>query len=316
MLDILSLLPGKKRYTASGWHSFNAICCRHKGHNRDTRYRGGIKFSDDTNWTYNCFNCGFKCSYVLGKQFGPNLKLLLSWAGLDSDQINKLSFESFSHRSVVDLYVQRQVIKTIDFNTLPLPKDARPLDTNTDTLHVEYLRGRGINTEDYPFYVVDGESRTRLIIPYFYKGKIVGNTSRYYDNRHPKYISEQQSGYVFNIDEQKSDWQVCIAVEGQFDALSIGGVAYMGKNINDDQANLLRKLNRKIIVVPDRDSAGLEICNRALDLGFQVSIPNWEGVKDVNDAVCKYGKFPTLLSILQNATNSRIITEIKRKKLL
>lgn len=317
MLDILSVIPGKKRRTSSGWYSFNAICCNHQGHSKDTRQRGGIKFSDDSNWSYHCFNCGFKCGFQLGKNFSSNLKLLLSWCGMDDIQIDRLSFESFSHRSVVELYKQRQNVRTLDFKEIKLPEDARPLDIEKDHEHIAYLAKRGLTPSDYPFYVIDNEVRPRIIIPYYYKGSIVGNTSRYYDNRHPKYISEQQSGYVFNVDAQKPDWQVCIAVEGQFDAISIGGCAYMGKNITDDQANILRKLHRKIIVVPDRDKPGLEICNRALELGFNVSIPDWSSdVKDVNDAVVKYGRYPTLLSILQHATTSRIVTEMKRKKLL
>jgi hypothetical protein len=60
----------------------------------------------------------------------------------------------------------------------------------------------------------------------------------------------------------------------------------------------------------------MEIIDKALDYGFYVSIPNWDdGIKDVNDAVIKYGKLPTLLSILQSATNSKIKLEIKRKQL-
>jgi hypothetical protein len=52
-------------------------------------------------------------------------------------------------------------------------------------------------------------------------------------------------------------------------------------------------------------------------LGFQVSIPNWDiDVKDANDAVVKYGKLPTLLSILQNATSSKIKIEMQRRKLV
>ncbi len=78
----------------------------------------------------------------------------------------------------------------------------------------------------------------------------------------------------------------------------------------------MRRLNRKIIVVPDIDKTGLTICDRALELGFHVSIPNWEdGIKDANDAVIKYGRLPTLLSILKNATNSKIKLELMRKKL-
>ena len=58
------------------------------------------------------------------------------------------------------------------------------------------------------------------------------------------------------------------------------------------------------------------VINQALQFGFEVSIPFWEkGIKDVNDAVVKYGKVPTLLSILQYSTNSKIKIEIMRKQL-
>jgi len=51
-------------------------------------------------------------------------------------------------------------------------------------------------------------------------------------------------------------------------------------------------------------------------LGYSVSIPNWDdSVKDVNDAVVKYGKLPALLSILSSATASKIKIELQRKKI-
>jgi DNA primase len=104
-------------------------------------------------------------------------------------------------------------------------------------------------------------------------------------------------------------------VEGIFDALSLNACALTHDTISDEQAEILRRLNRKIIVVPDLDKTGLTICDRAIELGFHVSIPDWEnGIKDANDAVVKYGKLPTLLSILKNATNSKIKLEMTRKK--
>jgi DNA primase len=110
---------------------------------------------------------------------------------------------------------------------------------------------------------------------------------------------------------------VCIVVEGIFDALSLNACALTHDTISDEQAQILQGLNKKIIVVPDQDKTGLTICDRALDLGFQVSIPNWDiDVKDANDAVVKYGKLPTLLSILQNATSSKIKIEMQRRKLV
>lgn len=316
MFDILAIIPRKKRTTGSGWIVFDGVCCHNRGHKPDRRSRAGVKFSDATNWTYHCFNCQFKCTHVQGKTFSSDLKSLLTWSGLDEDQIRRLNFQNLRERSALDLYRQRQISLTPEFTPVNLPENARPLDPEQDTVHVEYLARRGLTPSDYTFYVVDHETRTRIIIPYYYQGKIVGNTSRYYDNRHPKYISEQQKGYVFNIDAQQPEWQVCILVEGQFDAISIGGCAYMSNTISEEQAVLLRKLHKTIIVVPDRDKAGLEVCDRALELGFQVSIPPWaQGIKDVNDAVVKYGRLPSLLSILQHATSSRIIVEMTRKKL-
>ena len=59
----------------------------------------------------------------------------------------------------------------------------------------------------------------------------------------------------------------------------------------------------------------MEVCDRALELGYHISIPNWaDDVKDVNDAVQRYGKLATLLSIMQSATSSKIKVEMTRKK--
>jgi DNA primase len=176
-----------------------------------------------------------------------------------------------------------------------------------------------LSTSSYPFFVTPTaerpRDRNRIIIPYYYNKGIVGYTSRYYEGGGPKYISEQQQGYVFNYDGQHRRGNTSILVEGQFDAISIGGCAYLGSTISDEQAKLVSKLNREIIVVPDRDQAGMSICERAFELGYKVSIPEWStDIKDVNDAVKKYGRLPTLLSILESATSSKITVEMKRRK--
>ena len=104
-------------------------------------------------------------------------------------------------------------------------------------------------------------------------------------------------------------------MEGIFDALSIGGLAVMHNTISDAQARLIRSLDREITVIPDQDRAGLELIDRAVELGWAVSIPNWEGCKDVNDAVKKYGRLGTLLTIMQSRETSRIKIELAKKKL-
>jgi DNA primase len=108
-----------------------------------------------------------------------------------------------------------------------------------------------------------------------------------------------------------------IVTEGIFDALSIGGVAVMHNTVSDAQVRLIRSLDKQITVVPDQDQAGIELIDRALELGWAVSIPNWpDGCKDVNDAVIELGRLGALLTIMQSRETSRIKIELRKKWLL
>ena len=58
----------------------------------------------------------------------------------------------------------------------------------------------------------------------------------------------------------------------------------------------------------------MRLVERALELGWAVSIPDWEqGVKDVNDAVVRYGRLGTLLSIMHSRETSRVKIELRKK---
>lgn len=320
MFDILTIVPGRKKLSHSGWHSFNAICCNHRGHKADKRGRGGIRLDGD-NWSMHCFNCGFKCGFTLGKSLSKNTKQFLIWCGVDEQQIQKWSLESLQHKDLLSYVNVKKQKSKVKFKEHLLPEEAELIDVNNPLhkVYVDYLRNRSISITDYPFMITPdelGRMGNRVIIPYTYHNKIVGHTSRFLDNKIPKYINEQQPGYVFGIDFQKPEWEVCILVEGIFDALSLNACALTHNTISEEQANVLAQLNRKIIFVPDRDKTGLETCDRALELGYSVSIPDWDNdVKDVNDAVVKYGKLMTLISILQSATTSKIKIELQRKKI-
>lgn len=319
MFDILSVIPGKKKHTQSGWYSFNAVCCSHMGHRQDKRSRGGIML-DGTNWSYHCFNCNFKCGFQLGKSISKNTRKLLNWCGIDEQQVQRWNIESLQKKDLIEyVKVKKEKVK-VKFKEHDLP-EGELIDVNNPNhkFYVDYLRSRKIEPTDYPFMITpneEGRMANRIVIPYTFNNKIVGHTSRFLDDRTPKYLNEQQPGYVFGYDFQQKDYEVCILVEGIFDALSINACALTHNSISEDQAMLLANLNRRIIFVPDRDKTGLEVCDRALELGYSVSIPPWEdGIKDVNDAVVKYGKLPTLLSILKHATTSKVKVEIQRRKI-
>ena len=257
---------------------------------------------------------------MLGKSITQNTKNILLWSGIQPEQISKWSLESLQHKDLLDFTNLKKQKSKIKFKEHTLPEgELIDINNSLHKVYVDYLSMRLINYNDYPFLVTPndtGRQSNRIIIPYTYKNKIVGHTSRFLDNKIPKYINEQQPGYVFGYDFQKPDWEVCLLVEGIFDALSLNACALTHNTINDDQAQILAQLNKRIIFIPDRDITGLETCDRALELGYSVSIPEWDdNVKDVNDAVVKYGKLPTLLSILSSATTSKIKIELQRKKI-
>ena len=135
--------------------------------------------------------------------------------------------------------------------------------------------------------------------------------------RLPKYINEQQPGYVFGIDLQQDHWTQLIVVEGLFDAVSINGVAVLHNTVNDQQAQIIKQQHKQVTVVPDQDDAGLKLIDRAVELGWAVSIPDWpEHIKDVNDAVKHYGKLGTLITIMNSRETSKIKIELAKRRLV
>jgi hypothetical protein len=319
MLDIVSYLPHKRKLTPSGWYSFNAPCCAHNGQTPDRRQRGGLKVTDDS-WSYHCFNCNYTASFVMGRAVSYKARKLLSWMGVPENEIEHLTLESLRHRSIHGLLSDRQqplnTLQGIEFEERELPAFSELLTAELDTERWQYVQVRGV-PEHFPVMTIANKNvRPNVIVPFTYNNRIVGHTTRYLDNRKPKYLSDVQPGYVFGIDQQQEHWQYLIVTEGIFDALSIDGVAVMHSEISDAQARLIRSLGRQVIVVPDQDQSGLALIDRAVELGWSVSIPEWVDCKDANDAVQRYGKLATILSILENAESSRIKIELRKKALV
>jgi len=318
MFDIISYLPNERKRSAAGWISFNAPCCIHNSETRDTKGRGGI-MQDGDGWIYHCFNCGFTTGFTMGKPLGFKARQLLNWLGVPEREISHLILESLRNKSIDDiLYDRNKLQQNISFNTIQYPNNAR-LITRADKKFIDYLNTRGLDYTKYQYHITpedNGRNANRIIVPYMYRNRLVGYTSRFLDDKKPKYLNEQQPGYIFGLDFQQSSWNMAIVVEGIFDAISIDGIAVLHNEISDKQAMQLKQLGKEIIVVPDQDKAGLKLIDQALDNGFSVSIPLWdEDIKDVNDAVIKYGKLGTLLYIMKYKNSSSIKIKLARKAL-
>ena len=323
---VLTYLPAKRKQTPSGWLSFNAPCCHHNGHSADTRGRGGLIANPDGGISYHCFNCGFKASWQPGRNFSHKLRKLLQWTGAPDDIINKVALEVMRENEGVE--AKSRIAELPTFNTVPLPEDAVKItdipdynEHNTGFKHflavLEYMAARNLNIDDTDYYWSPSLGyRDRLIIPFYYEGRVVGWTGRsIVPDKKPKYLSEIQPGFVYGLDEQRYNKVFAIVCEGQIDAIHVEGCALGGSEISDQQAMLLNRLQKQIIVVPDRDKAGSKLVERAIELGYSVSMPEWaDDINDIGDAVARYGRLYTLHSIATSADDSALKIRLRAKK--
>jgi hypothetical protein len=183
---------------------------------------------------------------------------------------------------------------------------------------VEYVAKRGYDPVSSHFYwsPVSGYS-DRVIIPFRYEGKIVGNTARKVRDGKPKYLSDQHPFFVFNVDNQPAEHKYVFVVEGPFDAISVDGVALLTNEISDQQARIINNIGKEIIVIPDQDKAGTILIDQAKELGWSIAFPTWnDTVKDCADAVLKYGKLFVVVDAIKTATSNPAKIEIEKRKML
>lgn len=341
------LLPAKRKTGSSGWISFNAPCCVHNGESADTRGRGGLVFNSDGGTSYHCFNCQFKASYVPGRHLTYKFRKLLSWLGATEIEIKRFVIDAIR---VKDLVAPEQLTEAVEkeevtFKARPLPAEAQTfvgwetfytLSANNPQVYnvpndfhraVVYAAERKIDFIKYDMRwtpEVEHKLHKRVVIPFTWRNQVIGYTARTFeDGIKPRYYNSHEPNYVFNVDRQLANSKFVIVVEGPFDAMSVDGVAILGSNINETQADIIDSLGREVIVVPDFDKkifkgrevwAGESLVDAALEYGWSVSFPVWsETCKDVNDAVIKYGKLFALKAIIEGKEQSRLKIELKKK---
>jgi DNA primase catalytic core, N-terminal domain len=339
--DAVSLLLPARRKTnsTSGWISFNAVCCHHRGESADARGRGGIINSADGAVSYSCFNCNFRASYVPGRPLFYKFRKLLSWLGASENEVKRLVIEAIRVKDLVapETSVEEARFEA-EFKPRPLPESAmnfvgwesfytlgatNPAVTNVPAdFHsaVIYAASRNIDILKYNLMWTPESQynlNKRVIVPFTWKNQVIGYTARTFEDYvKPKYFNSHEPNYVFNTDLQPADAKFVVVVEGPFDAMAINGVAILSNQCNEHQADIIDSLAREVILVPDRDRAGARLVDDAIEYGWSVSFPEWDAdVKDVAAAVERYGRLFVLKSILAAKESSRLKIELKKKKL-
>jgi hypothetical protein len=331
--SVLQLLPARRKTGQNGWISFNAPCCVYNGESADTRGRGGLK-TDAGKVSYHCFNCQFKASYQPGRHLTYKFRKLLTWLGADDNTVRRLVIDAVRLKDLVAPEQISEPAEEIRFEARTLPAEAQELNElnafymlgNYQQVPaeyyaaVEYTAQRALDINKYRFYWTADEAynmHRRIIVPFYYQQELIGYTARaLVDGIKPKYYSSHPADFVFNLDTQQPDWKFVIVCEGPIDAMSVDGVAVSGAEVSDQQAELIDRLQREVVVVPDSDRSGRRLVDRAIELGWTVSFPVWqETCKDINEAVVKYGKLFVVKAILDARETNRLKIELKKKKL-
>lgn len=307
------LIPTQK-VNPNGWTSFNCPVCTFNGQTRrDTRKRGGVRFPDSDSFQYNCFNCHFTTGWSPGKGLSSRAKLLFKQLGASDSDIQRIQLDLMREKEQQDMMnAWRKKEEHVPFepqwNHMNLPAGSVPLLEAGNPFAeegIKYLEERGI-LHLGNWYWSDHEAfnlMCRVILPLTYKGDTVGYHARWIgtppSKEMAKVIKEQPRDYVFGCDLQVESREYIIVVEGEYDALSIGGVSIGSNSISANQADIINSFGKTVIAVPDRDKAGLKFSNDAIEHGWALSFPEWDSdIKDVADACQRYGRLFVLRMIL------------------
>ena len=201
---------------------------------------------------------------------------------------------------------------------------------------VKYLVSHGIKEEDVIAVGLAYRRDNNSIVDRFInrlmftlkdiKGRVIGFTGRKLDDNLDvaKYINTNENivyskgNNLYGLDIAKNySRNEMIIVEGNMDAISLhqrdirNVVASMGTALTEKQARLILRYTKNVKIAYDSDAAGEEATIRGLDildkLGADVRVVKYEGAKDPDEYIIKFGKE----SFLKQVKNSISLFEFK-----
>lgn len=326
-------LPPKNRQGPAGWISFNCPACKAAGELReDDRGRGGIMFTPSGGITYNCFNCKTVARWEPGSQFSTKMKFVLKQLGISSELIRKMNFEAWRMKELVKVdenaLAERYQKLELKFEVKKLPNGAKsfnewlledPMPAKCAEA-IQYINNRSSHLlTHYDFYWSPNRKNTmneRVIVPFIYKGDIVGYNARLFTDGRDRYYGNIPANYLFNNQAlYKNKRKYVLIVEGIFDALAIDGVAALGSTLSKEQRQWINESGLFPVVITDKDKGGQTLIDAAIEEKWSVSFPYWEeGVGDPAEAVEKYGRLFTIKSIIDNIETNKVAINVKRKR--
>ncbi|HEY6436678.1 MAG TPA: hypothetical protein VIY47_08810 [Ignavibacteriaceae bacterium] len=336
--DAILANVGPLKSASKGWQKRHCMLCHTQGQGKDTRNRLGIQFNPQKILVH-CFNCKFSAGFEEGKELSKQFKFFLKQIHVNEKFIEQIEFEIFKQKNKIDsirvgaeskIEDKEEKFKSLfqKWKPMDLPKDSLPIKewlecglTDPEFLKVvNYLLSRRFfDLENYYWTpVTEFNLNQRFIIPYYYRNKIVGFTSRLsYDTTEkkiPKYYQQCPQDFVYNLDNQQA-WsrKYVIVNEGVLDAKVVDGVGILGE-LGQTKIDIINRLQKEIIVCPDRDKNGWDLVKAAIDNNWAVAFPLWGNhVKDAAHASEIYGRLLTTHSIISSAVTGKEKIELTWK---
>lgn len=273
-----------------------------------------------------------------------SMRSFLSSLGMSDTEVKKVNFKAFKYRRLIERNPAAQSVMPIKFElkfeAIALPARARSIsewlqdgELDPDFIAVvDYLMSRGeviVRSTEF-YWSPESDFRRRLIIPYIFRDRIFGFTSRAIDKGAiPKYHNQIPPDFIFNNRFMDIPTRNIILIqEGVLDALSTDAVSPSGSSFTERQLLWMKQSSKRKILVADRDITGGKLITQALHNDWEVAFPRlrdgagtksggnwWEpDIKDSDQAVQRYGRLYVIHSILATATDNPLKIKTWAKK--
>ena len=209
------------------------------------------------------------------------------------------------------------------FETRALPKSAVThfgLGFAPDTFNAlrDHMRSLGYKDEELAEGFLCGKSnktggyfdyfRGRVIFPIIDNiGNVIGFGGRAMGDAKPKYLNSsdtpvfKKSRNLYSLNFARNNCaDGLILCEGYMDVIGVNiagfsnAVATLGTALTDEQARIMAKYTKKVIIAYDSDGAGVNATKRAIPMlseaGLEVKVLHMDGAKDPDEYVRKFGK--------------------------
>ncbi len=172
-----------------------------------------------------------------------------------------------------------------------------------EELQTGFLAGKSQKTgRAYDYF------RNRVIFPIINTaGEVIAFGGRVMDDSKPKYLNTsdtpafKKSKNLFALNYAKNHCtEQMILCEGYMDVIALhaagfqNAVATLGTALTPDQARLMKKYTKTVLICYDSDEAGQRAANKAFSLlgeaGLETRILRMEGAKDPDEYIQKFGK--------------------------